>query len=102
MSGLLTPDIKEETLGSAEVLEIFKVSSVGKIAGSKVVDGEIFNGSKITMSAKYPFFSTPLFKMPRFSAGKPLNLLTASSKVINPSSRLYLPITRAKLPNALG
>ena len=54
------------------------------------------------MSAKYPFFSSPLFKMPRFSAGNPLNLLTASSNEINPSSRLYLPITRAKLPNALG
>ena len=47
MSGLLTPDIKEEILGSAEVLEIFKVSSVGKVAGSKVVDGEILSGSNV-------------------------------------------------------
>jgi translation initiation factor IF-2 len=44
MSGLLTPDIKEEVLGSAEILEIFKVSSAGKVAGSKVVEGEIFSG----------------------------------------------------------
>jgi len=45
MSGLLTPDIKEEVLGSAEILEIFKVSSAGKVAGSKVVEGEILSGS---------------------------------------------------------
>ena len=47
MSGLLTPDIKEEILGSAEVLEIFKVSSVGKVAGSKVVEGEILSRSNV-------------------------------------------------------
>ena len=41
MSGLLSPDIKEQILGSAEILEIFKVSNAGKIAGSKVVDGTI-------------------------------------------------------------
>jgi translation initiation factor IF-2 len=45
MSGLLAPDVKEEVIGSAEILEIFKVSSVGKVAGSKVVGGEILNTS---------------------------------------------------------
>ncbi len=45
MSGLLSPDIKENVIGSAEVLEIFKVSSVGKVAGSKVVEGEILSTS---------------------------------------------------------
>tara|TARA_Y100000590_G_scaffold277853_1_gene311894 strand:+ start:445 stop:2664 length:2220 start_codon:yes stop_codon:yes gene_type:complete len=45
MSGLLTPDIKEEIMGSAEILEIFKVSNAGKVAGSKVVEGEISSGS---------------------------------------------------------
>ena len=45
MSGLLAPDIKENIIGSAEILEIFKVSSVGKVAGSKVVEGEIMSGS---------------------------------------------------------
>ena len=45
MSGLLAPDVKEEIIGSAEVLEIFKVSSVGKVAGSKVVEGEILSSS---------------------------------------------------------
>ena len=41
MSGLLSPDIEEKVIGSAEILEIFKVSKVGKVAGSKVIDGEI-------------------------------------------------------------
>ena len=41
MSGLLNPNVEEKIVGSAEVLEIFKVSKVGKVAGSKVTDGEI-------------------------------------------------------------
>jgi translation initiation factor IF-2 len=41
LSGLLKPAIKEEIIGSAEVQEIFKVSKIGKVAGSKVLDGEI-------------------------------------------------------------
>ena len=43
LSGLLKPDTKEEIVGSAEVKEIFKVSKVGKVAGSKVINGEIIN-----------------------------------------------------------
>ena len=45
MSGLLTPDVQEKIIGSAEVLEIFKVSKVGKVAGSKVIEGEISQNS---------------------------------------------------------
>ena len=41
MSGLLSPEIEEKVIGSAEILEIFKVSKVGKVAGSRVIDGEI-------------------------------------------------------------
>ena len=46
LSGLLEPDIKETILGSAEIKKIFKVSSAGKIAGSKVISGEIKSKSK--------------------------------------------------------
>ncbi len=46
LSGLLEPDIKEKIIGSAEILQIFKVSKAGKIAGSKVVSGEVKNKSK--------------------------------------------------------
>jgi len=45
MSGLLAPNIDEKIIGTAEILEIFKVSKVGKVAGSKVVDGEITQDS---------------------------------------------------------
>ena len=45
MSGLLSPDISEQILGSAEILEIFKVSKAGKVAGSKVTDGEVLSTS---------------------------------------------------------
>ena len=45
MSGLLTPNIEEQVLGTAEILEIFKVSKVGKVAGSKVIEGEISEDS---------------------------------------------------------
>tara|TARA_B100000686_G_C16673457_1_gene907770 strand:- start:310 stop:1380 length:1071 start_codon:yes stop_codon:yes gene_type:complete len=45
MSGLLEPDVEENIIGSAEILEIFKVSKVGKVAGSKVIEGEIIQDS---------------------------------------------------------
>ena len=45
MSGLLTPEVDEKVIGTAEILEIFKVSKVGKVAGSKVTDGEITQDS---------------------------------------------------------
>ena len=46
LSGLLEPDIKETVLGSAEIQKVFSVSSAGKIAGSKVMNGEIKSKSK--------------------------------------------------------
>ena len=46
LSGLLEPNIKEILYGSAEIQKVFKVSSAGKVAGSKVVSGEIRNKSK--------------------------------------------------------
>ena len=47
MSGLLTPDIQETVTGTAQILEIFKVSGAGKVAGSKVIEGEITNDSEV-------------------------------------------------------
>jgi len=47
MSGLLTPDIEEKIIGTAQILEIFKVSGAGKVAGSKVTDGEILSTSSV-------------------------------------------------------
>ena len=47
MSGLLTPDIEEKVTGTAQILEIFKVSGAGKVAGSKITDGEISSSSNV-------------------------------------------------------
>ena len=47
MSGLLTPDLKETITGTAQILEIFKVSGAGKVAGSKVTEGEITSVSEV-------------------------------------------------------
>ena len=47
MSGLLTPDVQEKITGTAQILEIFKVSGAGKVAGSKVTEGEINNSSDV-------------------------------------------------------
>ncbi len=47
MSGLLTPDVQETITGSAQILEIFKVSGAGKVAGSKITDGEITSTSDV-------------------------------------------------------
>ena len=37
MSGLLAPDVQEQITGTAQILEIFKVSGAGKVAGSKAL-----------------------------------------------------------------
>ena len=47
MSGLLTPDVQEKITGTAQILEIFKVSGAGKVAGSKITDGEINSASDV-------------------------------------------------------
>ena len=47
MSGLLSPDVKETIIGTAQILEIFKVSGAGKVAGSKVTEGEITSISEV-------------------------------------------------------
>ena len=47
MSGLLSPDVQEAVTGVAQILEIFKVSGAGKVAGSKVMEGEITSISNV-------------------------------------------------------
>ena len=47
MSGLLAPDVQEKIIGTAKILEIFKVSGAGKVAGSKVTEGEINSSSDV-------------------------------------------------------
>ena len=47
MEGLLSPEIKEEITGTAEVLQTYKISKVGTIAGAIVRDGKIKRSSKV-------------------------------------------------------
>ncbi len=47
MSGLLAPDVQETITGTAQILEIFKVSGAGKVAGLKVTEGEINSTSDV-------------------------------------------------------
>jgi len=49
MSGLLPPTLRETMLGNAQILEIFKVSKVGNIAGCKVTDGIVERGANVRL-----------------------------------------------------
>ena len=49
MSGLPTPTLRETMLGNAQILEIFKVSKVGNIAGCKVTDGTVERGANVRL-----------------------------------------------------
>lgn len=49
MEGMLSPELKEEITGTAEIRELFKISKVGTIAGCMVTDGKIFRNSKIRL-----------------------------------------------------
>ena len=47
LGGLLSPVVREEQLGQAEVREVFKVPKLGQIAGAIVTDGTINRGAKV-------------------------------------------------------
>jgi translation initiation factor IF-2 len=49
MSGLLSPTLRETALGTAEVLEIFNISKVGKIAGCRVTNGKVERGANVRL-----------------------------------------------------
>jgi translation initiation factor IF-2 len=49
MSGLLAPTLRETMLGNAVILEIFKVSKVGNVAGCRVTDGVVERGANVRL-----------------------------------------------------
>ncbi len=49
MSGLLAPTLRETMLGNAQILEIFTVSKVGKVAGCRVTDGKVERGAHVRL-----------------------------------------------------
>ena len=49
MEGMLSPEMKEEITGNAEIRETFKISKIGTIAGCMVTNGKIFRNSQIRL-----------------------------------------------------
>jgi len=49
MSGLLAPTLRETMLGNATILEIFRVSKVGAVAGCRVTDGTVERGANVRL-----------------------------------------------------
>ncbi|EIM72474.1 translation initiation factor IF-2 [Nitratireductor aquibiodomus RA22] len=49
MSGLLSPERRETFLGNAEILEVFNVSKVGKVAGCRVTEGKVERGAGVRL-----------------------------------------------------
>jgi len=49
LSGMLTPEQKESTLGMVEVREVYRISKVGTVAGCYVLDGVVRRGAKVRL-----------------------------------------------------
>jgi translation initiation factor IF-2 len=49
MSGLLAPTTRETALGNAQILQIFAISKVGKVAGCRVTDGVVQRGANVRL-----------------------------------------------------
>lgn len=49
MEGLLSPDVEEKVVGTAEVREVYKISKVGTVAGCYVLDGKIGRNNNVRL-----------------------------------------------------
>ncbi|HWA04798.1 MAG TPA: translation initiation factor IF-2 [Rhizomicrobium sp.] len=49
LSGMLAPELRERFLGNAEILEVFNISKVGKVAGCRVTEGVVRRGAKVRL-----------------------------------------------------
>ncbi|QXX75288.1 translation initiation factor IF-2 [Methylovirgula sp. HY1] len=49
MSGLLPPTLREEMLGNAQILEVFNISKIGKVAGCLITDGTVQRGAHVRL-----------------------------------------------------
>jgi translation initiation factor IF-2 len=49
MSGLLAPTLREVFLGNAQILEVFNISKIGKVAGCRVTEGKVERGAKVRL-----------------------------------------------------
>ncbi len=49
LTGMLAPTLREKFLGNAQILQVFNISKVGKVAGCKVVEGVVKRGAKVRL-----------------------------------------------------
>ncbi|MHC5306436.1 translation initiation factor IF-2 [Bartonella sp. LJL80] len=49
MSGMLSPERRETFLGNAEILEVFNITKVGKVAGCRVTEGKMERGAGVRL-----------------------------------------------------
>ncbi|WP_316862273.1 translation initiation factor IF-2 [uncultured Cohaesibacter sp.] len=49
MSGMLSPEVRETFIGYAEILEVFNISKVGKVAGCRVTEGVVERGTGVRL-----------------------------------------------------
>ena len=49
MEGMLSPELKEEITGTAEIRETFKISKIGTIAGCMVTNGKIYRNAGVRL-----------------------------------------------------
>ena len=67
MEGMLSPDLKEEISGNAEIRETFKISKIGTIAGCMMTDGKVFRKSNVRLIRDgIVVISTTLASLKRF------------------------------------
>ncbi|MFC3230838.1 translation initiation factor IF-2, partial [Marinibaculum pumilum] len=49
LTGLLAPKMREDFLGNAEILQVFNITKVGKVAGCRVTEGMVRRGSHVRL-----------------------------------------------------
>ncbi|PSJ57921.1 translation initiation factor IF-2 [Pseudaminobacter soli (ex Li et al. 2025)] len=49
MSGLLSPERRETFIGNAEILEVFNITKIGKVAGCRVTEGKVERGAGVRL-----------------------------------------------------
>jgi len=49
LTGMLAPDLREKFLGNAQILQVFNITKVGKVAGCKITDGIVKRGAKVRL-----------------------------------------------------
>jgi len=49
LSGMLAPTLRENFLGNAQILQVFNITKVGKVAGCKVTEGVVKRGAKVRL-----------------------------------------------------